>query len=64
MNDYCVIGYNTKDLGLPLFKVFDTELPTGHKLSAKEVQDAIASDQAMRSPHIIYTVVKKSDLWW
>lgn len=61
MEEYTVIGYNTNEPkhGLPLFKVF--QLSTE---STKDVQDSIAANQAMRSPHIIYTVVKTADLWW
>lgn len=59
LEEWCVIGYNTNDLNLPLFKVNDFK-----RLGVKAIQDQIASDQAMRYPHIIYTVVRKSDLWW
>lgn len=61
MDEYTVIGYNTHEAkhGLPLFKVFKKTTET-----TKDVQDIIASDQAMRYPHIIYMVVKTEDLWW
>jgi hypothetical protein len=61
MDKYTVIGFDTREPkhGLPLFKVSDFK-----RSGVKATQDAIAANQAMRSPHIIYTVVLTSDLWW
>lgn len=62
MENYTVIGFDTSASGLALVKCFDVELPSGRKLSAKEVQDNIA-EIAERNSHMIYTVVPTSSLW-
>lgn len=57
MENYTIIGFNTKEL--TLFKCVQ-----GPNMSIKALQDLLSSDQAARFPHIIYTVVLTSDLWW
>lgn len=59
MENFTVIGYDTRAYGLAVFKCFDVELPSGRKMTTKEVQDKIA-EQAERCSHIIYTVVPTS----
>ena len=57
--EWTVIGYDTTERNLPLFKVSNI-----YRLSPKDLQDAVAANGAVRRTHIIYTVVRTSDLWW
>lgn len=61
-SDWVVIGYDPNRDNLNLFKVYQG-LNTRHATVA-ETQDNVSASIARTNPTIIYTVVRKSDLWW